>query len=117
MENSGFKSRFLFSLIFQFYLMYRLISQKPAHFLSVQMALVSTFFQMFIVLGMYNFGTTSLCHLTCKFPTVLRTVHNGAKCFCRRIIILNSLSFSTCLTNIHIPLKQKVNKYHWKVNL
>ena len=36
--------------------MYRLICQKPAHFLSAQMALVSTFFQMFIVLGMYNFG-------------------------------------------------------------
>ena len=36
--------------------MYRLICQKPAHLLSAQMALVSTFFQMFIVLGMYNFG-------------------------------------------------------------
>ena len=35
--------------------MYRLICQKPAHFLSAQMALVSIFFQMFIVLGMYNF--------------------------------------------------------------
>ena len=35
--------------------MYRLICQKPAHFLSAKMALVSTFFQMFIVLGMYNF--------------------------------------------------------------
>ena len=35
--------------------MYRLICQKPAHFLSAQMPLVSTFFQMFIVLGMYNF--------------------------------------------------------------
>ena len=35
--------------------MYRLICPKPAHFLSAQMALVSTFFQMFIVLGMYNF--------------------------------------------------------------
>ena len=35
--------------------MYRLICQKPAHFLSAQMALVSTVFQMFIVLGMYNF--------------------------------------------------------------
>ena len=35
--------------------MYRLICQKPAHFLSAQIALVSTFFQMFIVLGMYNF--------------------------------------------------------------
>ena len=36
--------------------MYRLICQKPAHFLSAQMALVGTFFQMFIVLGMYNFA-------------------------------------------------------------
>ena len=35
--------------------MYRLIFQIPAYFLSAQMALVSTFFQMFIVLGMYNF--------------------------------------------------------------
>ena len=35
--------------------MYRLIWQKPAHFLSAQMALVSTFFQRIIVLGMYNF--------------------------------------------------------------
>ena len=35
--------------------MYRLICQKPANFLSAQVALVSTFFQMFIVLGMYNF--------------------------------------------------------------
>ena len=57
LENSGLKSRFLFCLIFQFYLMYRLICQKPAHFLSAQMALVSTFFQMFILLGMYNFGS------------------------------------------------------------
>ena len=38
--------------------MYRLICQRPANFSSAQMALVSTFFQMFIVLGMYNFGTT-----------------------------------------------------------
>ena len=30
--------------------------QKPAHYLSAEMALVSTFFQLFIVLGMYNFG-------------------------------------------------------------
>ena len=36
--------------------MHRLIFQKPAHFLSAIMALVSTFFQMFLVLGMYNFG-------------------------------------------------------------
>ena len=33
--------------------MYRLICQKPAHFLSAKMALVGTFSQMFIVLGMY----------------------------------------------------------------
>ena len=32
---------------------YNLICQKPAHFLSAQMALVSTFIQMYIVLGMY----------------------------------------------------------------
>ena len=55
LENSGLKSRFLFCLIFQFYLMYRLICQKLSHFLSAQMALVSNFFQMIIVLGMYNF--------------------------------------------------------------
>ena len=36
--------------------MYKLICQKPAHFVSAQIALVSTFFQMFIVLGTYNFG-------------------------------------------------------------
>ena len=35
--------------------MYRLICQKPARFVSAQMALVSTFFQMFLVLGMYNY--------------------------------------------------------------
>ena len=34
-----------------------LTCQKPANSLSVQMALVSTFFLMFIVLGMYNFGS------------------------------------------------------------
>ena len=58
LENSGLESRFLFCLIFQFYLMYRLICQKPPHFLSAQMALVSTFLKMFIVLGMYNFVVT-----------------------------------------------------------
>ena len=50
----------LFCLIFQFCLMYRLICKKPAHILSAQMALVSTFFQMFIVLVMYNFGGSLL---------------------------------------------------------
>ena len=57
LENSWLNCRFLLCLIFQFYLMYRLICQKPAHFLSAQMALVSTFFQMFIVLGIYNFAS------------------------------------------------------------
>ena len=64
-ENSGLKSRILFCLIFHFYLMYRLIFQKPAHFLSTQMALVSTFFQMFIVLGVYNFGVCTYLPLAC----------------------------------------------------
>ena len=35
--------------------MYRQICQKSADFLSAQKAFVSTFFQMFIVLVMYNF--------------------------------------------------------------
>ena len=65
-ENSGLKSRFLFCLIFQCYLTHRLIYQKPAHFLSAQMALVSTFFQMFIVHGMCNFGSKISSHC---FPT------------------------------------------------
>ena len=37
--------------------MYRLIYQEPAHSLSPQMASVGTFFQMFIVLGVYNFAS------------------------------------------------------------
>ena len=48
--------------------MYRLIYQKPAHFLSAQMALVSTFFEMFIVLGMYNFSeNTNVSKWECCF--------------------------------------------------
>ena len=35
--------------------MYKLICQKPAHSLYAQMALASTFFPLFIVLGMFNF--------------------------------------------------------------
>ena len=41
--------------------MYRLICQKPVHFLSAQIALASTFFQIFIVLRMYNFATKPEC--------------------------------------------------------
>ena len=41
---------------FRIKIYYRVFCQKPAHYLSPIMALVSTFLQMFIVLGMYNFG-------------------------------------------------------------
>jgi hypothetical protein len=52
-ENSRLKSRFLFYFIFQSFLRYN--PPETSHFLSAQMALVSTFYQMFIELGMYNF--------------------------------------------------------------
>ena len=62
--------------------MYRLICQKPAHFLSAQMALVITFFQMFIVLGMYNFafGYNETQNVKLYRPTrqVVSTLHNFA---------------------------------------
>ena len=35
--------------------MYKLICQKTAHFLSALMAMLSSFFQVFVVRGMYNF--------------------------------------------------------------
>ena len=44
--------------------MYRLICEKPADFLSAEMALVSTFFQMFLELGMYN---VAYGFLACRF--------------------------------------------------
>ena len=47
--------------------MYRLICQKPAQFLSAKMALVSTFLQMFIVLGIYNFDM----HFKIRFHYVI----------------------------------------------
>ena len=40
----------------RFYLVYKLICQKPDHFWSDQVAVLSIFLQMFIVLGMYNFA-------------------------------------------------------------
>ena len=56
-ENSGLKSRFLFCLIcISVLLDVHANLPETSPFLSAQMALVSTFFQMFIVLGMYNFG-------------------------------------------------------------
>ena len=66
-----------------FYLKYKLFYQKPAHFLSAQMALVSTFFQMFIVLGMYYFGW-----------------NQTDKCWARIMIIINFMVIlmNLCLT-------------------
>ena len=53
--------------------MYRLICQNPAHFFSVRMAVVSTIFQMFIVLGMYNFGV----HIKMMARTIYNYSENG----------------------------------------
>ena len=44
------------------------ICQKPVHYLSAQMAVLCSFFQMFIVLGMYNFDhitSTYISKLAC----------------------------------------------------
>ena len=38
------------------FFMYKVMCQKPAHFLSAQMAVLSSFLQVFILLGMYNFS-------------------------------------------------------------
>ena len=50
-----FKLTWKFRIKILFNISVLLICQKPANFLSGQMASVSTFFHMFIVLGMYNF--------------------------------------------------------------
>ena len=54
-------------ILFNISVLLDVICQKPAHFLSAQMALVSTFFQMFIVLGVYNFAF--IIHLGLPFST------------------------------------------------
>ena len=41
---------------FSFYLIYKLICQKQSHFSSAKMAVLSSFFEVFVTLGMYNFG-------------------------------------------------------------
>ena len=58
--------------------MYRLICKNPAHFLYAQMALVGTFFQMFIVLGMYNFdvGFSFFCCLMLFVATQKTQYHH-----------------------------------------
>ena len=64
--------------------MYRLICQKPAHFLSAQVALVSTFFQMFIVLGMYNFAQKTAKSFT-NYYTILRIMNAGYRSFFNKL--------------------------------
>ena len=49
----------------------------PAHFLSFQMALVSTFYQMFIVLGMYNYE--EVVNIKRERSKKITQPHNGAK--------------------------------------
>ena len=58
------------------------ICWKPTHFLSAQMAFVSTFFQMFILLGMYNFDC-SINIQQIKFSWALST-------FFERILIIET---------------------------
>ena len=50
------KYSLLYCLRFQVFLDVHLIWQKPAHFLSTQMAVLTNLFQVFIVLVMYNFA-------------------------------------------------------------
>ena len=99
--------------MFQFYLMYRLICRKkPAHFLSVQMALVSTFFQMFIVLGIYNFAsvkdyiTTSLAKFRyLKTPLTVTLT--------KRIELLKFLNQSVCFDKNNNNKQTNKTCYHW----
>ena len=49
----------------------------PAHFFSAQMALVSTFFQMFIVHGIYNFE--EVVNIKRERSKKITQPHNGAK--------------------------------------
>ena len=55
-KHSGLKARFLFLFNISVLPDVKVNLPEISPFLSAQMALVSTFFQMFIVLGMYNFG-------------------------------------------------------------
>ena len=92
--------------------MYWLICQKPAHFLSVQMALVSTFFQMFIVLGIYNFAsvkdyiTTSLAKFRyLKTPLTVTLT--------KRIELLKFLNQSVCFDKNNNNKQTNKTCYHW----
>ena len=54
LENTWLKSRLLYWLSFEVLLM------PQTHFSSAKMAVLRSFFQVFIVLGMYNVGCSSL---------------------------------------------------------
>ena len=53
--NLGVKSRLIYCLRFQFLLDVQANLPETAHLLSSQMAVLSSFLQVFIVLGIYNF--------------------------------------------------------------
>ena len=57
-----------------------LICKKPVHFLLAQMALVSTILQMFIVLGMFNFGCYSI--FVCNDACITKVIATSFLCKC-----------------------------------
>ena len=54
-DSSEWNLNYYINYKFWFYLIYKLICPKPAHFLFVQMDFLRSFLEMFITLGMYNF--------------------------------------------------------------
>ena len=56
--------------------MYKLIWQIPVHFLSAQMAVLSRFLQMFIVLGVYNFACRLSMHHPPKSSIFVNSCHD-----------------------------------------
>ena len=72
------------------YLKYKLICQKPAHFLFVQMSVLSSFLQVFIVLGMYCLGST-LPHFQ-QIPLTAR--HMLGKVFLSSLFLWHVMPFS-----------------------
>ena len=64
-ENSGSKSRLLYCFRFQVLLdVQAVICQKQVHFLSSQMYFLTNFFQVFIVLEVYNLSVSRKSHTT-----------------------------------------------------
>ena len=65
-ENSGLKSRLLYCFRFQVFVLdvQAVICQKQAHFLSAQMYFLTKFFQVFIVLEIYNLNISRKSHTT-----------------------------------------------------